>query len=48
MDGLEEIKLGSRFRFQCWITVEMEIIEYLNLGDELIVASKLGKISILP
>ena len=39
-----------RFTFQVsgWITVEIEIIEYLDLGDELIVASMLGRISILP
>ena len=39
-----------RFTFQVsgWITEEMEIIEYLDLGDELIVASMLGRISIYP
>ena len=37
-----------RFTFQVsgWITVEMETIEYLELGDELIVASMLGRISV--
>ena len=37
-----------RFTFQVsgWITEEMEIIEYLDLGDELIVASMLGRISV--
>ena len=37
-----------RFTFQVsgWITVDMEIIEYLDLGDELIVASMLGRISV--
>ena len=39
-----------RFTFQVsgWITVDMKIIEYLDLGDELIVASMLGRISIYP
>ena len=37
-----------RFTFQVsgWITVDMDIIEYLDLGDELIVASMLGRISV--
>ena len=44
--GLEEIKVRFTFQVSGWITVENEIIEYLDLGDELIVASMLGRISV--